>query len=152
MVLIAVLHAYRGPVLERASKAAWELILSKEGVGTEISETVYRAYNQLHGKDESHYSPPDPHTPIMANAHEMQSHGYGVGQPNGQMQELCQTPLTAPKVRNNKESPFTKDNMFGSLTLLWIFHAGHTNTTLIMIWDLVLLQGVFHDFHRKNVT
>lgn len=52
-----------GPVLERASKAAWELILSKEGVGKEISDTVYKAYNQLQSKDTSVCSPSDPHTP-----------------------------------------------------------------------------------------
>jgi hypothetical protein len=61
----------------------------------EISDTVYRAYNQLHGKDESYHDPPDPHTPVMANAHEIQSHSYGA---NGQMQEQCQTPSTGPKV------------------------------------------------------
>lgn len=51
----------RGPVLERASKAAWELILSKEGVGKEITEKVDAVYTRLSENDmsaaSSHYPP-----------------------------------------------------------------------------------------------
>lgn len=89
---------FRGPVLDRASKAAWELILSKEGIGKEIMETVFRAYNQLHGKETTVYSPPDSHTPLAMHANELQTQqSHGVGHLNGQAQDLNHTSVLAPK-------------------------------------------------------
>ncbi|KAH7331664.1 hypothetical protein KP509_20G045900 [Ceratopteris richardii] len=77
-LFVSLKNELEGPVLDRASKAAWELILSKEGIGKEIMETVYRAYNQLHGKQTSQYSPSDPHTSVAAmNEQFMQGHGMG---------------------------------------------------------------------------
>ncbi|XP_020588478.1 uncharacterized protein LOC110030216 [Phalaenopsis equestris] len=37
------------PVLEKASKAVWELILDNNGLGKEISEVVERVYRRLSG-------------------------------------------------------------------------------------------------------
>ncbi|KAI5071485.1 hypothetical protein GOP47_0013736 [Adiantum capillus-veneris] len=82
-LFVSLKHELEGPVLERASKAAWELILSKEGIGKEIMETVYRAYNQLHGKETSLYSPSDPHTSVTTITSELQMQGQGVGHPGG---------------------------------------------------------------------
>ncbi|CAK9225282.1 unnamed protein product [Sphagnum troendelagicum] len=57
----ALRRELEGPVLERASKAAWELILSKEGVGKEITEKVDAVYTRLSENDmsaaSSHYPP-----------------------------------------------------------------------------------------------
>ncbi|XVF41775.1 hypothetical protein PTKIN_Ptkin01aG0307200 [Pterospermum kingtungense] len=39
------------PVLERASKSVWELILDSDGLGKEISETVERVFCKLSGKE-----------------------------------------------------------------------------------------------------
>ncbi|PPD83373.1 hypothetical protein GOBAR_DD19697 [Gossypium barbadense] len=39
------------PVLERASKAVWELILDSNGLGKEISETVERVFCKLSGRE-----------------------------------------------------------------------------------------------------
>ncbi|XP_043696597.1 uncharacterized protein LOC122647210 [Telopea speciosissima] len=39
------------PVLEKASKAVWELILDDKGLGKEISETVERVYCRLSGQE-----------------------------------------------------------------------------------------------------
>ena len=41
----------RTPVLEKASKSVWELILDGNGLGKEISETVERVYHRLSGLD-----------------------------------------------------------------------------------------------------
>ncbi|XP_042517591.1 uncharacterized protein LOC122091631 [Macadamia integrifolia] len=46
------------PVLEKASKAVWELILDDNGLGKEISETVERVYCRLSGQ-ESPLLPPN---------------------------------------------------------------------------------------------
>ncbi|XP_072976451.1 uncharacterized protein [Typha angustifolia] len=45
------------PVLEKASKAVWELILDNNGLGKEITETVERVYCRLSGQD---LPPPPP--------------------------------------------------------------------------------------------
>ncbi|XP_022742863.1 uncharacterized protein LOC111294009 [Durio zibethinus] len=39
------------PVLERASKSVWELILDSGGLGKEISETVERVFCKLSGRE-----------------------------------------------------------------------------------------------------
>ncbi|KAG0448817.1 hypothetical protein HPP92_027638 [Vanilla planifolia] len=39
------------PVLEKASKAVWELILDTNGLGKEISEVVERVYRRLSGNE-----------------------------------------------------------------------------------------------------
>ncbi|KAE8702672.1 urease accessory protein UreF-like [Hibiscus syriacus] len=39
------------PVLERASKSVWELILDGNGLGKEINETVERVYCKLSGRE-----------------------------------------------------------------------------------------------------
>ncbi|OMP10935.1 hypothetical protein COLO4_04158 [Corchorus olitorius] len=39
------------PVLERASKSVWELILDNDGLGKEISETVERVFCKLSGRE-----------------------------------------------------------------------------------------------------
>ncbi|XVF31460.1 hypothetical protein REPUB_Repub16aG0147900 [Reevesia pubescens] len=39
------------PVLERASKSVWELILDSNGLGKEISETVERVFCKLSGRE-----------------------------------------------------------------------------------------------------
>ena len=41
----------RTPVLERASKSVWELILDSNGLGKEISETVERVFCKLSGRE-----------------------------------------------------------------------------------------------------
>ncbi|EFJ22337.1 hypothetical protein SELMODRAFT_17035, partial [Selaginella moellendorffii] len=43
----ALRRELEGPVLDRASKAAWELILSKENLGKEIAEAVDSTYSKL---------------------------------------------------------------------------------------------------------
>ncbi|CAL9097476.1 unnamed protein product [Musa acuminata var. zebrina] len=39
------------PVLEKASRAVWELIVDNNGLGKEISETVERVYCRLNGRE-----------------------------------------------------------------------------------------------------
>ncbi|KAL3648607.1 hypothetical protein CASFOL_005010 [Castilleja foliolosa] len=39
------------PVLEKASRSVWELILEQNGLGREISDTVERVFCQLSGRD-----------------------------------------------------------------------------------------------------
>lgn len=41
----------RTPVLEKASRAVWELIVDNNGLGKEISETVERVYCRLNGRE-----------------------------------------------------------------------------------------------------
>lgn len=48
---------FREPVLEKASVAAWGIILDKEGVGKEIVEKVDAVYARLSGHDSSDSSP-----------------------------------------------------------------------------------------------
>ncbi|KAK1583808.1 hypothetical protein Q3G72_027120 [Acer saccharum] len=39
------------PVLEKASKSVWELILNSDGLGKDISETVERVFCRLSGRE-----------------------------------------------------------------------------------------------------
>ncbi|XP_068646396.1 uncharacterized protein [Aristolochia californica] len=39
------------PVLEKASKSVWEIILDNDGLGKEISETVEKVFCRLSGRD-----------------------------------------------------------------------------------------------------
>ncbi|KAK0599130.1 hypothetical protein LWI29_002641 [Acer saccharum] len=39
------------PVLEKASKSVWELILNSDGLGKDISETVERVFRRLSGRE-----------------------------------------------------------------------------------------------------
>lgn len=41
----------RTPVLEKASKSVWELILDNNGLGKEINETVERVFCRLSGRE-----------------------------------------------------------------------------------------------------
>ncbi|PKU70833.1 uncharacterized protein LOC110098632 [Dendrobium catenatum] len=45
----ALRQELESPVLEKASKAVWELILDNNGLGKEISEVVERVYRRLSG-------------------------------------------------------------------------------------------------------
>nr|CAD1816897.1 unnamed protein product [Ananas comosus var. bracteatus] len=44
-------------VLEKASKAVWELILDSSGLGKEITETVEKVYCRLSGQEPPHPRP-----------------------------------------------------------------------------------------------
>lgn len=55
----------RTPVLEKASKAVWELILDNGGLGKEITDTVEKVFCRLSGID---MMPPPP--PSAAGAHQ----------------------------------------------------------------------------------
>lgn len=46
-----VLIQCRTPVLEKASKSVWELILDSNGLGREINETVEKVFCRLSGRD-----------------------------------------------------------------------------------------------------
>lgn len=46
-----VLISRRAPVLEKASKSVWDLILDNSGLGREISETVERVFCRLSGQE-----------------------------------------------------------------------------------------------------
>ncbi|CAI0435246.1 unnamed protein product [Linum tenue] len=46
------------PVLEKASKSVWELILDNNGLGKEISETVERVFCKLSGQEPPLFPPP----------------------------------------------------------------------------------------------
>ncbi|KAL8130231.1 hypothetical protein V2J09_019386 [Rumex salicifolius] len=47
----ALRQELEAPVLEKASKSVWELILEEEGLGKEISETVERVFCRLSGQE-----------------------------------------------------------------------------------------------------
>ncbi|KAI0507854.1 hypothetical protein KFK09_013982 [Dendrobium nobile] len=61
----ALRQELESPVLEKASKAVWELILDNNGLGKEISEVVERVYRRLSGIE---LPPPPP--PQLANGGE----------------------------------------------------------------------------------
>ncbi|KAM7470031.1 hypothetical protein LguiA_008214 [Lonicera macranthoides] len=52
-----VLHKGKTPVLEKASKSVWELILDENGLGKEISETVEKVFCKLSGQEPPLYYP-----------------------------------------------------------------------------------------------
>ncbi|XP_010906616.1 uncharacterized protein [Elaeis guineensis] len=60
------------PVLEKAAKAVWELILDDGGLGKEISETVERVYCQLSGRDV-----PPPPTSLAQQSQEVKENKEG---------------------------------------------------------------------------
>lgn len=47
----ALRQELEAPVLEKASKSVWELILDGDGLGKEISETVERVFCRLSGRE-----------------------------------------------------------------------------------------------------
>ncbi|CAH8330376.1 unnamed protein product [Eruca vesicaria subsp. sativa] len=47
----ALRQELEGPVLEKASKSVWELILENDGLGKEINETVERVFCRLSGRE-----------------------------------------------------------------------------------------------------
>ncbi|GAB2294266.1 hypothetical protein Dimus_028481 [Dionaea muscipula] len=47
----ALRQELEAPVLEKASKSVWELILDNNGLGKEISETVERVFCRLSGQE-----------------------------------------------------------------------------------------------------
>ncbi|CAN0897244.1 hypothetical protein LINGRAHAP2_LOCUS19011 [Linum grandiflorum] len=52
------IDALRTPVLEKASKSVWELILDNNGLGKEISETVEKVFCRLSGQELPLFPPP----------------------------------------------------------------------------------------------
>ncbi|KAG1326192.1 hypothetical protein COCNU_01G001260 [Cocos nucifera] len=70
------------PVLEKASKAVWELILDNSGLGKEISETVERVYCRLSGHELAPVPVPVPPPPSTSDVQpekekEMKDKGEG---------------------------------------------------------------------------
>ncbi|PWA72290.1 hypothetical protein CTI12_AA269770 [Artemisia annua] len=47
----ALRHELETPVLEKASKSVWELILDSNGLGREINETVEKVFCRLSGRE-----------------------------------------------------------------------------------------------------
>lgn len=47
----------RAPVLEKASKSVWELILDNNGLGKEINDTVEKVFCRLSGKEPPLFPP-----------------------------------------------------------------------------------------------
>ncbi|KAL9447176.1 hypothetical protein AB3S75_014783 [Citrus x aurantiifolia] len=54
----ALRQELEAPVLEKASKSVWELILDSNGLGKEISDTVGRVYSRLSGREPPLFPPP----------------------------------------------------------------------------------------------
>ena len=54
--------SYRAPVLEKASKSVWELILDSTGLGKEISEMVEKVFSRLSGREPPLFPLPDGET------------------------------------------------------------------------------------------
>jgi hypothetical protein len=52
----ALRQELEGPVLEKASKSVWDLIIEKDGLGKEINETVERVFCHLSGQEPPFYS------------------------------------------------------------------------------------------------
>jgi hypothetical protein len=57
-----MLLSCRAPVLEKASRSVWELILDSNGLGKEISETVERVYCRLSGQEPPLFPQPNAET------------------------------------------------------------------------------------------
>ncbi|KAJ7977865.1 Antigenic heat-stable 120 kDa protein [Quillaja saponaria] len=58
----ALRQELEAPVLEKASKSVWELILDNNGLGREISETVERVFCRLSGQEPPLFPIPDGET------------------------------------------------------------------------------------------
>lgn len=80
------------PVLEKASKAVWELILDGDGLGKEISNTVERVYRRLSGLDVP-VPPPQSQTAIVAHPE-----ATGEGEDNERLKE-AETPKSSGRKR-----------------------------------------------------
>ncbi|ESQ29716.1 hypothetical protein EUTSA_v10023712mg [Eutrema salsugineum] len=60
----ALRQELEGPVLEKASKSVWELILEKDGLGKEINETVERVFCRLSGREPPLFSSANVENPM----------------------------------------------------------------------------------------
>ncbi|XP_010544201.1 PREDICTED: uncharacterized protein LOC104816888 [Tarenaya hassleriana] len=60
----ALRQELEGPVLEKASKSVWELILDNNGLGKEISETVERVFCRLSGQEPPLFSTASAEKPV----------------------------------------------------------------------------------------
>lgn len=58
----ALRQELEAPVLEKASRSVWELILDSNGLGKEISETVERVYCRLSGQEPPLFPQPNAET------------------------------------------------------------------------------------------
>ncbi|KAL1190492.1 hypothetical protein V5N11_020063 [Cardamine amara subsp. amara] len=61
----ALRQELEGPVLEKASKSVWELILEKDELGKEINETVERVFCRLSGREPPLYASSNTEKPPM---------------------------------------------------------------------------------------
>lgn len=59
---VFILISCRAPVLEKASKSVWELILDNNGLGKEISEMVEKVFCRLSGREPPLFPLPDAET------------------------------------------------------------------------------------------
>ncbi|KAF3943101.1 hypothetical protein CMV_030307 [Castanea mollissima] len=58
----ALRQELEAPVLEKASKSVWELILDSNGLGKEISEMVEKVFSRLSGREPPLFPLPDGET------------------------------------------------------------------------------------------
>jgi hypothetical protein len=71
-----VIICRRTPVLEKASKAVWEIISGSDGLGKEITETVERVFFRLSGLAER------PAAAALATTNELQEENGQLGEPS----------------------------------------------------------------------
>lgn len=67
----ALRQELEAPVLEKASKSVWELILDSNGLGKEISDTVERVFSRLSGREPPLFPSPTSETqPVRESENE----------------------------------------------------------------------------------
>ncbi|KAK4595376.1 hypothetical protein RGQ29_013723 [Quercus rubra] len=78
----ALRQELEAPVLEKASKSVWELILDSTGLGKEISEMVEKVFSRLSGREPPLFPLPDGETHTNKEIENEKEKGKGKGWAN----------------------------------------------------------------------
>ncbi|GLT77782.1 hypothetical protein SLA2020_493400 [Shorea laevis] len=90
----ALRQELEAPVLEKASKSVWELILDNNGLGKEISEMVEKVFCRLSGREPPLFPLPDAETWPKGGAYESASRS---GDPPVMQEESSKSPQASSK-------------------------------------------------------
>ncbi|KAJ4719346.1 hypothetical protein OWV82_007338 [Melia azedarach] len=107
----ALRQELEAPVLEKASKSVWELILDNNGLGKEISETVERVFCRLSGREPPLFPlPTDEAQPGKEKEHENEKDGSNSRSRKRSLSEMHDEVGIDEVVKKYADPPPAKEN------------------------------------------